>query len=220
MSTQYRATKALDEFLKALKERKKDKGDEVSEILCNTALSKVNPECTTLNQFIMDQGWRFIPPPEGGEPKDPKESEDAIVELKDTFYRLWTRKLKEGEYDPGAPAPDLTPEPEPEPEVEDAEVEVKDQVDTPEEEAEDIASAVEEKEEMVDTKAPVKSAEKSSFVEALDLHIEEKLKEHKPSGGGADTELRADFEKMKKVLKMQAEKIKSLEAALESNLLS
>lgn len=214
MSTKYRSTKALEEFLTALKERKKDKGDEVSEILCNTALSKINKECTTLNQFIMDTGWRFVPTPEEGEPKDPEESEDKITELKDTYYRMWTKQLLDGAFDPDKSSkPDLTdttpdpvpPAPEPKPEPENAEVEVKDTTPVKED------------------KAP-KSAEKGDLLAEFDRYIDARVKEHTPSsGGGADDKLRADFEefegKVKKVLKMQAEKIKSLESALETQLL-
>lgn len=144
MSTKYKATETLAQFLECLRERKKDKGDDVASNLCKNELMRINPECVTLNMWVMDTSWKFVPTPEEGEPKDPVESENKITELKDTYYRMWTRKLKEGKYDPDVSVSEETEEPTPEPE--NAEVEVKDTHDTPaEQEAEDIATAVEEK---------------------------------------------------------------------------
>ena len=141
MSTKYKATEALAHFLECLRERKKDKGDDVASNLCKNELMRINPECVTLNMWVMDTTWKFVPTPEEGEPKDPVESEKNITELKDTYYRMWTKKLKEGKYDPDVSVSEDKPEPTPEPE--NAEVEVKDTHDTPaEQEAEDT---VEEK---------------------------------------------------------------------------
>ena len=146
MSTKYKATEALAEFLECLRERKKEKGDEVASNFCKAELMRLNPECVTLNMWVMDTTWKFVPLPDEGEPKDPVESEKKITELKDTYYNMWIRKLKEGKYDPDVSTSEDTEDTEDtKPEPEDAEVEVKDTHETPtaEEEAEDIATQVE-----------------------------------------------------------------------------
>ena len=160
MSTKYKATEPLAHFLECLRERKKNKGDDVASNLCKKELMRINPECVTLNMWVMDTSWKFVPTPDEGEPKDPVESEKMITELKDTYYRMWTRLLKEGKYDPDVSVSEDTEEPTPEPE--NAEVEVKDTHDTPaEQEAEYIATAVEEKVEA--TKADTTKDQELSF---------------------------------------------------------
>lgn len=124
MSTKYKSTEALLQFLECLRDRKKEKGDEVASNFCKSELMRLNPECATLNMWIMDTAWKFVPTPEDGEPKDPVESERKITELKDTYYRMWSKKIKEGKYDGDVTTTSETEEPKPEPE--DAEVEVKD----------------------------------------------------------------------------------------------
>lgn len=143
MSTKYKATEALSHFLECLRERKKDVGCDVASNFCKAELMRLNPECVTLNMWVMDTTWKFVPIPKEGEPKDPVESEKQITELKDTYYRMWSRKIKEGKYDGDVTVEETEEETKPEPE--NAEVEVKDTHETPtaEQEAEDIATKVE-----------------------------------------------------------------------------
>ena len=142
MSTKYKATEALAQFLECLRERKKEVGCDVASNFCKAELMRLNPECVTLNMWVMDTSWKFVPTPDEGEPKDPVESENKITELKDTYYRLWSRKIKEGKYDGDVTVEETEEETKPEPE--NAEVEVKDTHETPTaEQAEDIATKVE-----------------------------------------------------------------------------
>jgi hypothetical protein len=146
MSTKYKATEALSLFLETLRERKKEVGCDVASNFCKAELMRINPNCATLNMWVMDTEWKFVPLPEEGEPKDPVESERIITDLKDSYYRKWTTWLKEGKFDrDGSPVEEKEPEPKPEPEPENAEVEVKGthETTTAEQEAEDIATKVE-----------------------------------------------------------------------------
>jgi hypothetical protein len=136
MTTQYKKTEALGEFLEALRARKTDKGDEVARRHSELALQKINPNCISIQMWIMDTAWEFVPVPKEGEPKDPVEAENLITKIKDDYYSKWTKALKEGRYDPNSTVTDKVEEaeekePEPKPNAE-----IKDTY----EEAEDIAT--------------------------------------------------------------------------------
>lgn len=210
MSTKYKATETLAQFLECLRERKKDKGDDVASNLCKNELMRINPECVTLNMWVMDTSWKFVPTPEEGEPKDPVESENKITELKDTYYRMWTRKLKEGKYDPDVSVSEETEEPTPEPE--NAEVEVKDTHDTPaEQEAEDIATAVEEKVEA--TKADTTKDQE------LSLNLGRVIRDIARSVAPAKSEVPvgAHLTDMQSLIDAQEKRIKELEARADKS---
>lgn len=210
MSTKYKATETLAQFLECLRERKKDKGDDVASNLCKNELMRINPECVTLNMWVMDTSWKFVPIPDEGEPKDPVESENKITELKDTYYRMWTRKLKEGKYDPDVSVSEETEEPTPEPE--NAEVEVKDTHDTPaEQEAEDIATAVEEKVEA--TKADTTKDQE------LSLNLGRVIRDIARSVAPAKSEapVGAHLTDMQSLIDAQEKRIKELEARADKS---
>ena len=160
MTTQYKKTEALGEFLEALRARKTDKGDQVAQRHSELALQKINPDCISIQMWIMDTAWKFVPVPEQGEPKDPVEADKLITQIKDDYYTRWTKELKEGKYDPDSTVTDKVEEkveekePEPKPNAE-----VKDTY----EEAEDIATEADKKVEATET-APAEEKKELKLV--------------------------------------------------------
>lgn len=159
MTTSYQKTETLGKFLEVYRQRKADKGDEVAQRHAQLALQKINPDCISIQMWIMDTAWEFVPVPEEGEPKDPVEAEKLITKIKDDYYAKWTTELEEGKYDPDSVVTDKEEkveekEPEPKPNAE-----VKDTY----EEAEDIATEADKKVEATET-APAEEKKELKLV--------------------------------------------------------
>lgn len=162
MSTQYQKTEALAGFLEALRARKTEKGDEVARRHSELALQKINPDCISIQMWIMDTAWEFVPVPEEGEPKDPVEADRLITKIKDEYYTKWTQELLDGKYDPDSTVTDKAEEkPEPKPNAE-----VKDTY----EEAEDIATEADKKVEATDT-APAEEKDTATKWSSLNSEL-------------------------------------------------
>jgi len=166
MTTSYQKTEALGKFLEVYRQRKADKGDAVAQRHAQLALQKINPDCISIQMWIMDTAWEFVPVPEEGEPKDPVEAEKLITKIKDDYYAKWTTELEEGKYDPDSVVTDKEEkveekEPEPKPNAE-----VKDTY----EEAEDIATEADKKVEATET-APAEEKDTATKWSSLNSEL-------------------------------------------------
>lgn len=205
MTTKFQNTDTLLNFLKAFSERKKNKGDAVAVRHAELALQKIHPDCIGMQMFIQDTSWKFVPVPESGEPKDPVESDKLITKIKDEYYAKWIKELEEGKYDPDStvtdkPEEDKKPDPIPEAEVKDTY-----------EEAEDIATAVEEKVEA--TKADTTKDQE------LSLNLGRVIRDIARSVAPAKSEVPvgAHLTDMQSLIDAQEKRIKELEARADKS---